>query len=77
MEKINHTLLGMFRHQLWLEHIEVLDEILYDNSTMFVINNDALTFWELKNLLSVCQFSIFNMYYEGNKKLHLAILNDE
>lgn len=77
MEKINHTLLGLFRHQLQLEEIEVLDEFLYANSTMFVINDDFLTTWELKRLLSVCPFLIFNMHYKGNKKLHLAILNDE
>ena len=68
--------MAAFRHQLWLEHIVILDEFKYDNATLFVLENECLCPWEIQNLLRIAPFSILNLYYEGNLRMHLKILDE-
>ena len=75
MERINTSQIAAFRHQLWLEHIEVLDEFKYDNSILFVLKNACLCPWKIKNLVRIAPFSILNLYYDGNLRMHLRILD--
>lgn len=76
MEKSIVDILAAFRHQLWLEHIVVLDEFKYDDATLFVLDNAFLCPWEIQNLLRIAPFSILNLYYEGNLRMHLKISED-
>lgn len=66
-----------FRHQLWLEHIELLDEFVYDGNTLFVLKDDYLCAYSMLNLLKICKFSVLALYYEGNKRLHLRLLDED
>lgn len=77
MARINHTLLGLFRHQLWLEHIEVLEEFKIKGSTAFAIKNLVLDSWSLLNLQRVARFKVCVMAFDGNFKLHLLIEDDD
>ena len=77
MERINPSKLAAFRHQLWLEHIVVLDELKHDNATMFVLENACLCPWEIQNLVRIAPFSILNLYHDGNLRMHLRILEDD
>lgn len=77
MERINNTKLGAFRHQLWLEHIEVVDEIRLNDTTTFVIEQPTLASWEMQNLLNISPFSVLVLAYNGNFKLHLMLLDND
>lgn len=76
MEKINHSLLATFRHTLWLEHINVMDEYLDNGMHVFVLEDDFLMHWQLDNLRRQAPFNIAMLYVEGNKRLCLTILQD-
>lgn len=74
---MNTTKIAAFRHQLWLEHISVIDEIYYNDTTTFVIDQPSLASYELKNLLNIQPFSVLVMAHEGNFKLHLMLLDGD
>ena len=76
MKKISSTLLGSFRHQLWLEHIEVLEEGSTDTCIWFAIEGYSIDYWQLDNLRRIAPVNILLMYHEGNLRLHLTILKD-
>lgn len=76
MEKISSSLLGSFRHQLWLEHIEVLGEGSTDTCIWFAIEGHSLSYWQLDNLRRIAPVNILLMYHEGNLRLHLTIFKD-
>ena len=76
MERINHTLLGMFRHQLWLEHIEVKEEFQTNTHYVFAVDSHAVCYFSLDNLRRVVPFGIAMLYVEGHKCLCLTILKD-
>lgn len=76
MERINHTLLGMFRHQLWLEHIEVIEEFQTSTHHVFAIGNPSICYYSLDNLRRAAPFGIAMLYVDGNKCLCLTILKD-
>ena len=77
MEKVNVNKMVAFRHQLWLEHISVIDEIYFNDTTTFVIDQPSLASYELKNLLNIQPFSVLVMAHEGNFKLHLMLLDND
>lgn len=74
---MNKTKLGAFRHQLWLEHIEIVDEIRLNNNITFVIEQPTLEFWEMQNLLRIWPFSVLVLAHDGNFKLHLMLLDND
>lgn len=74
---MNTTKIAAFRHQLRLEHISVIDEIYYNDTTTFVIDQPSLASYELKNLLNIHPFSVLVMAHEGNFKLHLMLLDND
>lgn len=74
---VNPIGLAKFRHQLWVEHIEILDEFVYDGSTLFVLKDDYLCMYSMLNLLKIRKFSVLLLYYEGNKRLHLRLLDED
>lgn len=77
MGKISNALLESFRYQLQLARLVVIDEFEYDNSTLFVIQDDGLTYFEIESLMRICKFSVLALYYKGDKKMHLRIYHDE
>ena len=77
MERINNTKLGAFRHQLWLEHIPVIDEIIYNDTTTFVLAVPVLCPWEVERLMKIQPFSILMLAHDGNFKLHLMLLDND
>lgn len=77
MERINNTKLGAFRHQLWLEHITIVDEIRLNDTTTFVIEQPTLASWEMQNLLKISPFSVLVLAHDGNFKLHLMLLDND
>lgn len=76
MEKISHSLLATFRHQLWLEHLNVLEEFSNELVYVFVLEEYDLTYWQIDNLRRQAPFNITMLYFEGNKRLCLTILKD-
>lgn len=76
MERISHTLLGSFRHQLWLEHIEVLEEFQNDTHYIFALNSCSISYWNMDNLRRIAPFGIILLYVDGNKTICLTILKD-
>lgn len=70
---VNSIDVAKFRHQLWVEHIEILDEFVYDGSVLFVLKDDYLCAFSMLNLLKIRKFSVSALYYEGNKRLHLRL----
>lgn len=76
MEKISHSLLATFRHQLWLEHLNVLEEFSNDVAYIFVLEEYNLMYWQIENLRRQAPFNITMLYIEGNKRLCLTILKD-
>ena len=77
MARINHTLLGLFRHQLWLEHLTILDESEDDYGTLFVLEENFIISQSLLNLMVVTNFSILKLYFEGSAKLCLRVMHDD
>lgn len=76
MERISQALLASFRHQLWLEHIEVLEEFQNDTHIVFALEEYAIPYWSLDNLRRITPFSIMRIYVDGNQKICFAILKD-
>lgn len=76
MERISSSLLGSFRHQLWLENIVVLEEGSTDVCFWFAIEGHSLGYWQLDNLRRIAPFNILLMYHDGNLRLHLTISKD-
>lgn len=70
---VNSINVAKFRHQLWVEHIELLDELVYDGTPVFVIKDDCLCVYSIMNLMKICPFSILLLYHEGNKRIHLRL----
>lgn len=77
MARINHTLLGLFRHQLWLEHLTILDESADDYGTLFVLEENFIISQSLSNLMEVTNFAVIQLYFEGNAKLCLRVMHDD
>lgn len=75
MGGVNYRKIIEFRHQLWLEHIQVLEEYHKGNSTYFVIEDDCISSFVIINLMKILPFGILTLYYEGNYKLVLSILD--
>lgn len=76
MERISNSLLGSFRHQLWLEHIEVLEEFQNDTHVIFALKDYAVSYWSMDNLRRIAPFGIMQLYVDGNKTICLTILKD-
>ena len=76
MGKISSSLLASFRHQLWLEHISVVEETEYKQGHAFILEESSIMYWQLDNLRRIAPFNIATFYYEGNKVLALTILFD-
>lgn len=76
MGAVNYEKIVAFRHQLWLEHVQVLEEYRRNNSTYFVLEEESLPSYTLVNLMNILPFGILKLYYEGNSKLVLSILNE-
>lgn len=74
MGAVNYRKIVEFKHQLWLEHIQVLEEYHKGSSTYFVIEDDCITSYAIINLMKILPFGILALYYEGNRKLVLSIL---
>lgn len=68
--------MAAFRHQLWLEHLEVLDEFRDNDTTLFVLKRAYLCPWEIENLLKIVPFTVLNLYYDGNLRMHLQVLDE-
>lgn len=77
MARINYTLLDLFRHQIWLEHLTILDESSDDYGTLFVLEENFIISQSLLNLMNVTSFSILKLYFEGNAKLCLRVMHDD
>lgn len=77
MAVLSLSLLASFRHQLFLEHIEVLDEFEYEDTTLFALRDDDLTFWQIERLYRICKFSVLLLYCKGDKKIHLRLYHDD
>ena len=76
MGAVNYEKIVAFRHQLWLEHVQVLEEYRRNNSTYFVLEEESLPSYTLINLMNILPFGILKLYYEGNSKLVISILNE-
>lgn len=76
MEKITINKVEAFRHQLWLNHIAVIDEYEHNDTTCFVLESSVLTSYDLQRLAETSPFSILQLGYEGNFKLEIMILNE-
>lgn len=77
MARINYTLLELFRHQLWLEHLTILDESSDDYGTLFVLEEKFIVSHSLSNLMEVTHFAVIQLYFEGNAKLCLRVMHDD
>lgn len=76
MGAVNYEKIVAFRHQLWLEHVQVLEEYRRNNSIYFVLEEESLPSYTLINLMNILPFGILKLYYEGNSKLVISILNE-
>ena len=76
METINNSWLERFRHQLWLEHIEVIDELHYKGNISFVLKSPILHGSEILALIKIRHFSIINLYHDGMLRMHI-LCNDD
>ena len=76
MERISSSLLGSIRHQLYLEHIDVIDEDMTDVAYIFILKDASLMYWQLDNIRRIAPINICTLYYEGNKHLAITIFRD-
>lgn len=77
MERINTPKVVAFRHQLWLEHVEVIEEFVVEDATFFVLKTPCICPWGIQNLIRIAPFSILNLYHDGMLRMHLRIsVND-
>lgn len=65
--------LDLFKAQLRKLQLPVLDEYEYNDCYLFVLSAPCLTRYEILNLMGVHPFNILNMWYSGEKKLHLQL----
>ena len=72
MEKLNSPWLDKFRHELWLQHIEVIDEVTYKGSISFVLKDGILCSHEIEALMRIHSFNILNLYHDGNLRMHIS-----
>lgn len=68
--------LVLFRHQLWLEHVDVLEETIIHGYHAFILADHALPSWVLGNLVRICKFSVSMLYCDGNKRLCILLCKD-
>lgn len=76
MSYLSSALLGSFRHQLWLEHIEVVEEFQNDTHYIFAINSCSISYWSMDNLRRIAPFGVVLLYVDGNKSICLSIAKD-
>lgn len=65
--------LDLFKAQLSTLQLSILDEYEYNDTYLFVLDVPCLSRFEILHLMGVHPFNILNMWYSGEKKLHLQL----
>ena len=76
MLPISTAILGQIRHQLWLDHIEIVEEFEKGNLYLIAIRPSVLTCYEVANISRICPIGVMNLYVDGNLELCISIAKD-
>lgn len=77
MLPISTAILGQIRHQLWLDHIEIVEEFEKNDFYLIAIRPSALSSYIIAELSRICPIGVVNLYVDGNLELCISIMKDE
>lgn len=76
MERINHTLLGMFRYELERNNIAINKEFEIEAFYCFALSDGLLCYFEIDKLRKICPFAVSLLWVDDVLCLCLIIHKD-